>query len=75
MERRVGLRTLTVFLVLSTSLPHATLVVYMRPPRHLAETLFKGQNGKMKFLKNVLTDSCFVWYTNGVPKAGCSAAR
>jgi predicted transposase YbfD/YdcC len=38
-EERVGSRILTVFLILSTSLPHSTLAVYLRPPRHLAETL------------------------------------
>ncbi len=34
---------LTVFLILSTSLPHRALVVYMHPPQHLAETLNMSQ--------------------------------
>jgi hypothetical protein len=33
--------TLIVFLVLSTRLSYSALAVYMHPPQHLAETLFR----------------------------------
>lgn len=39
MHAKLWPEILAVFLVLSTSLPHSALAVYMHPPQHLAETL------------------------------------